>query len=72
MKNKEENLSNEQRAKIIYQLVSTVSFLHSHGVVHGDIMPFNIFFDGNNNLKLANFEKAHHQVHPFEFRVKNT
>lgn len=39
-------LSKEQKVSIIKQLLTTLSTLHDKGIVHGDIKPENLMYDG--------------------------
>jgi len=52
-----EQLSENRAAKIIRQLISAVTYLHSKGIVHGDIKPHNIHFRGvdDDMIKLIDF-----------------
>jgi len=45
--------------KILCQLCKAISFLHSKGLMHRGIHPWNIFLDKNNNLRLGGF---HHTI----------
>jgi hypothetical protein len=40
------------------QLFTAIFILHSHGWFHGDIRPYNIVLDNNNNVKLIDFMTA--------------
>ena len=44
--------------KLIYQLLCSVNFLHSAGVIHRDLKPENILVDENFNLKLCDLGLA--------------
>jgi len=48
-------LSEDVARKILIQLVSTVQYLHSNGIVHNDIKLENIMLDEENNLTLIDF-----------------
>jgi calcium-dependent protein kinase len=54
---REKSFSEAKAAKIIKQLVSAVAYLHSKGIVHGDIKPMNIHFRGVDDdiVKLIDF-----------------
>ena len=46
----------EQMAKIIFkQLIETIKYLHSIGIVHRDIKPDNILIELDNTIKLCDF-----------------
>lgn len=45
-------------AQIFHQLIITLNYLHSQGVVHRDIKPENIMLDENGNMKLIDFGSA--------------
>ncbi len=51
------SLNEQSAAKIIRQLLSAVTYLHSQGYVHGDIQPNNIFFrtESDDMIKLVDF-----------------
>ena len=49
-------LLNETEASIFfYQLIETISYLHSQKVIHRDIKPENILLSSTNNIKLIDF-----------------
>ncbi|TBU05913.1 cyclin-dependent kinase, partial [Hamiltosporidium magnivora] len=48
-------LSDAQLKKCVQQLITSVHFCHSRGVLHRDLKPQNILVDKNGNLKLADF-----------------
>lgn len=41
--------------KQIYDLLTTIDYLHEEGYAHGDIKPSNIMFDENNEIFLINY-----------------
>ena len=55
---KRQSFSEKEAAKIFHQLLSAISYLHSEGIIHGDINPENILLEDKNeylNVKLADF-----------------
>ena len=56
--NKMTKLSENQAKNIFYQLITTLEYIHSLGIVHRDIKPDNILLDLNNNIKLCDFGVA--------------
>ena len=47
---------NEKTARIIYkQLINSIKFIHSKGIIHRDIKLDNILIDLNNTIKLCDF-----------------
>ena len=47
---------NEKTARIIYkQLINSIKFIHSKGIIHRDIKLDNILIDLNNSIKLCDF-----------------
>lgn len=55
---KTRTLEQEQKVKLMIQLLKALDFAHSHQIVHRDIKPENIFIDKNLNLKLGDFGLA--------------
>ncbi|KAH7543108.1 hypothetical protein FEM48_Zijuj02G0148200 [Ziziphus jujuba var. spinosa] len=51
-------LERDEAYKILKQILSALSYLHSKNIVHGDLSPSNIFLDIDNNVKLADFGLA--------------
>lgn len=53
-----------EAAKIMYQLLSAVSYLHSNGIVHRDLKPENIMLDSKSqveyNIKIIDFGAANY------------
>jgi serine/threonine protein kinase len=48
-------LSPEQKVLAILRAVLALEFVHSKGVIHGDIKPSNLLIDGECNAKLSDF-----------------
>lgn len=48
----------EQAAEMLFPVMETLVLLHSRGILHGDISPDNLLFDGEGNLKLIDFGAA--------------
>ncbi|XP_066886125.1 serine/threonine-protein kinase MARK2-like [Kogia breviceps] len=48
-------MTEAQARGLFQQLVSALQHCHQRGVVHRDLKPANLLFDGNMNLKLADF-----------------
>ena len=58
---KRQSFSERDAARIMYQILSAVSYLHSFQIIHGDINPENILLEDKNdslNIKLADFGSA--------------
>ncbi|HEY9301113.1 MAG TPA: serine/threonine-protein kinase [Phormidium sp.] len=53
-----QNLSLEQYLKILYQIASGLSDIHSQGLIHRDIKPNNMKFDESNIIKIFDFGLA--------------
>jgi serine/threonine protein kinase len=57
------NLSEDNCAKIIYQILDGLSFIHKYNISHRDIKVENILVDHSNTkmvTKLIDFGFAHH------------
>lgn len=48
----------ESAAEMIHPVMEALVFLHSQGILHGDISPDNLLFDRNGALKLVDFGAA--------------
>ncbi|KAF3456014.1 hypothetical protein FNV43_RR00657 [Rhamnella rubrinervis] len=46
-------IGEEEGYRIFLEILEGVSFIHSQGIVHGDLAPKNIFLDKNNRVKLV-------------------
>jgi len=55
---KSKTLEQEQKEKLMIQLLKALDFAHAHQIIHRDIKPENIFVDKNINLKLGDFGLA--------------
>jgi hypothetical protein len=49
------SLSVEQKVSILLDVTDAISFLHSHGIIHGRIKDSNIFLDENYRVKLSDY-----------------
>lgn len=48
-------IDHSQEMKIFRGIIEGLKYIHSQGIIHGDINPKNIFFDRNNNIKIGDF-----------------
>lgn len=48
----------ETAARMLQPVMEALVFLHSRGILHGDVSPDNLLFDGNGSLKLIDFGAA--------------
>ncbi|OMJ70581.1 hypothetical protein SteCoe_31417 [Stentor coeruleus] len=58
---KRQNFCEGDAAKIFFQILSAVSYLHSNGVIHGDLSPKNILLEekkGSLSIKVIDFGSA--------------
>lgn len=44
----------------LYQLATSIEFMHIKGINHFDIKPHNVFTDKSNNIKLGDFGLSRH------------
>jgi hypothetical protein len=44
--------------RLAKQIVTSIHYLHTHGIIHGDIKPDNILVDGQNDIQLTDFGGA--------------
>lgn len=55
---KKVQLSENDKRKIVQQVLSSIAYLHEHDVVHRDIKSHNFLVDENLNIKLCDFGLA--------------
>jgi serine/threonine protein kinase len=62
------SLSPDQKAKIIFQLLHAVSYLHRNDLIHGDIKANNVLMMHDGSVKLTDYSLTRHmdwsQFHP--------
>ena len=58
MHKKKVQLSENDKRKIVHQVVSSIAYLHEHDVVHRDIKSHNFLVDENLTVKLCDFGLA--------------
>lgn len=60
---KKMNLNDQDKRKVALQMISVISYLHHHGIVHRDIKSHNMLIDRNLTIKLCDFGLAKHKVY---------
>jgi serine/threonine protein kinase len=66
------SVSPEQRVLAILRATLAVDFMHSNGVIHGDIKPTNLLMDGEFNAKLSDFGSSRAADGSMTTNVANT
>ncbi len=51
-------IKKNEKKEIINKIILGVSYLHSYGIIHGDLKPSNILIFDNGNIKLSDFSMA--------------
>ncbi|KAK8833826.1 hypothetical protein M9Y10_026488 [Tritrichomonas musculus] len=49
------DLSNNEKVTVIYELSEAMKEVHSHGMIHRDLKPENVLLDGSKHVKLTDF-----------------
>lgn len=52
---KEQNITNQRAAEIIFQISEGIQYLHNNGIIHRDIKPENICLDNHHVPKIIDF-----------------
>ncbi|PVH90815.1 kinase-like protein [Periconia macrospinosa] len=66
------DLSLEQRLRWCQQIADALAYIHSSGVIHGDLEVGNVFLDGNLNAKVADFAGSSLDGSPLLVAVTNS
>ena len=51
------HLDYDEKIKIIFEIILTISYLHNNGFVYRDLKPNNIIIDNNKNAVLIDFDR---------------
>jgi len=57
-------LNGRQIKKIMYQIIKSLYYLHSAGIMHRDIKPSNVLIDQHNHIKLCDFGLSRSIIKP--------
>ena len=52
------NLTDDHIQFFVYQILRALKYIHSAGIIHGEIRPSNLLINSNCDLKVSNFQKA--------------
>jgi len=55
---RKKDISNQVLIKLVYQLLCSINYLHTAGVIHRDLKPANLLIDSAANLKICDFGLA--------------
>ncbi|CAN6461650.1 unnamed protein product [Victoria cruziana] len=61
----------ESRLRVAAEICSAIVFLHSNGIIHGNLKPSNILLDGNLNSKIINSGISHLFLDHYHTYVNN-
>ena len=53
-----QNLTDDHIQFFVYQILRALKYIHSAGIIHGEIRPSNLLINSNCDLKVSNFQKA--------------
>lgn len=60
-------LDKELNWHLFRQIVEGLAHIHSHGIIHRDLTPNNIFFDARNDIKIGDFGLGMTLIQIFQF-----
>lgn len=71
-KSKKQKYGEKEVAKIAYQIISALCYMHSAGLMHRDLKPSNILVDDEFNIKICDFGLARSVLNENDLQKKST